>query len=138
MGATRSTLRQRLKDHAVPGVVFLVWVAVVVLAFFLSQRTGATLPLCTLRRATGIPCPTCGGTRATMTLLAGHPVRAFAFNPLVTVFVVVSPFWWLSRLLRPPPPWSPARRRVASVVAWVLVLGNWAYVLWHEGSIRAG
>lgn len=138
MPASHSTLRQRLQDHGVPGVVFLVWVAIVVLAYFFSQRTGTDLPLCTLRRATGIPCPTCGGTRATMSLLAGHPVRALAFNPVVTVFVVVAPLWWLSRLLRPPPPWSPARRRVASILAWVLVLSNWAYVIWHEASIRGG
>ncbi|MCC6951448.1 MAG: DUF2752 domain-containing protein [Phycisphaerales bacterium] len=138
MTAPQSTLSQRLKDHAIPGVVFFVWIGIVVFAYVLSQRTGADLPLCTLRRTTGVPCPTCGGTRATMSLFSGHPARALAFNPVVTVFVIVAPLWWLSRLLKPPPPWSPSRRRVASVIAWVLVLGNWAYVIWHEASIRAG
>ena len=55
MVAPQSTLSQRLKDHAIPGVVFLVWAAIVVFAYVFSQRTGADLPLCTLRRTTGVP-----------------------------------------------------------------------------------
>lgn len=40
--------------------------------------------LCPLQRFVGIPCPSCGGTRAGLYLLGGDPVSAFAANPGVT------------------------------------------------------
>ena len=42
---------------------------------------------CALFRTTGLLCPVCGMTRATVALLHGHPAVAFALNPLVFVFV---------------------------------------------------
>ncbi len=40
--------------------------------------------LCPLQRFAGIPCPSCGGTRAGLYLLGADPVAAFAANPGVT------------------------------------------------------
>lgn len=38
---------------------------------------------CVLRRATGIYCPGCGGTRAVNAFLHGHWVQAFCYHPFV-------------------------------------------------------
>ena len=40
--------------------------------------------LCPLQRFAGVPCPSCGGTRAGLYLLGADPVAAFAANPGVT------------------------------------------------------
>jgi hypothetical protein len=40
---------------------------------------------CLMRSLTGLPCPTCGGTRAMLALSRGSWLEALAANPLVTV-----------------------------------------------------
>ncbi|MCI0657730.1 MAG: DUF2752 domain-containing protein [Acidobacteria bacterium] len=43
---------------------------------------------CPFLALTGLPCPTCGGTRAFAALAGGNLWRALLLNPLVTVTVV--------------------------------------------------
>ena len=38
---------------------------------------------CLFHELTGFYCPGCGGTRAVLALLAGHPVLSFLYHPLV-------------------------------------------------------
>lgn len=47
------------------------------------------LPSCFFREITGIPCPTCGGTRAALALLSGDLAGAFHANPLVAAAFVL-------------------------------------------------
>lgn len=54
-----------------------------------SQVLADQPSLCPLLQLTGIPCPSCGGTRATVHLLAGDPMAAWQTNPGVSLFVVV-------------------------------------------------
>ena len=44
--------------------------------------------LCPLQRFAGISCPSCGGTRAGLYLVAADPVAAFAANPGVTAAAI--------------------------------------------------
>lgn len=44
--------------------------------------------LCPLQRFAGIPCPSCGGTRASLYLLGGDPVAAFKMNGAVTLAAI--------------------------------------------------
>ena len=43
--------------------------------------------LCPLQRFAGIPCPSCGGTRASLYLLGADPVSAFKANAALTAAV---------------------------------------------------
>ena len=95
------------------------------------------LPRCPLRSLAGLPCPTCGATRAAEAMLGGHVLDAVLYNPLVTLaalaFLVVglaAPAWVRSggripgRSSTPP---IPARIAIA-----LGLVGNWAWVLARE------
>jgi hypothetical protein len=87
---------------------------------------------CPLHALTGIPCPTCGATRAASALAHGNVVAAFAWNPLATLGLSVglaggpiAPAWVF--LKGPLPVWRPgvwARVLIAAALA-----GNWIYLV---------
>jgi hypothetical protein len=94
------------------------------------------LPTCPFRALTGLPCPTCGTTRALLALAAGHPLAAAAWSPLAFLAILgslVAGVWGLASLAAPRSvvrPWPPVERQVLGVrAAAVAVLLNWAYLL---------
>ncbi len=114
----------------------LFWGAAAVSLLLLSPlvpRWTAGLPPCFFHRVTGLPCLTCGGTRAALALLSGDLAGAFHANPLVAaalLLFVVGGFAsgalaLAGRGLREPerlPPWTRA--------AVVLVLAaNWLWLI---------
>ena len=59
---------------------------------------------CLFHELTGFYCPGCGGTRAVLALLAGHPVLSFLYHPLVPycalvalVFAVSYAIYWKTK-----------------------------------------
>lgn len=90
---------------------------------------------CPLRSLTGIPCPFCGMTTATVALTHGQWGYAAATSPLVyllaTLVAVTAPvlagraLGWTS----PPRPWSEAARRRTAWAAGVVVLLSWLFQL---------
>ncbi|MBR4675865.1 MAG: DUF2752 domain-containing protein [Victivallales bacterium] len=58
--------------------------AIILLAYSLG------IVLCPLKRFTGIPCPTCGSTRAVLRALHGDFRGAFMLQPLVMTLAVAS------------------------------------------------
>lgn len=96
----------------------------------LAAAAGA---VCPLRHLTGLPCATCGGTRAALALADGRWPDALAANPLVAALAVA---FFAGGLLAPV--WLAAARRVPAVPRvlawpWRLALagalaGNWLYV----------
>ena len=52
----------------------------------LWARQMGLVPLgCVFKAVTGIPCLTCGASRAALALAHGHPLAAFRLHPLVVV-----------------------------------------------------
>ncbi len=91
---------------------------------------------CRFRAFTGIPCPTCGTTRAAVALLEGRPLDAMAVNPLAAVsafallaFGLLGPLWVLAGGSIPLVGSVAVRR--AMVLGLLLALANWVYLTCH-------
>ena len=113
------------------------WLAAAVSALALKPLWLAVTPFlrpCVFRSLTGIPCPTCGTTRATAAFLDGHLMAAFAANPLASaaglLFVVGAPMATLWAILRWPVPTLPTPLpRWMRIGGVLLLIVNWLYVI---------
>lgn len=52
-------------------------------------------PPCAFRQVTGLLCPGCGMSRATVSLLTFDPVTAFRYNPVYTVLLAIIIIWFI-------------------------------------------
>ncbi|MDX2018160.1 MAG: DUF2752 domain-containing protein [Planctomycetota bacterium] len=112
-----------------PIALLALWSVSVGLIVILTPA-GQPLPVtCLLRRATGLPCPTCGSTRAILALTRLDPAEALRLNPLVAALALLTPMLialWVvfTRAKR------PQLSATAITLAIVAALGaNWAYLL---------
>ena len=104
------------------------------LAWTFSLWSPAWSAFCPLRELTGIPCPTCFGTRALLAASHGEVWRALRLNPLVGaaglgLFAFIP--WTLATAVfnGPRPSLSqPAVKKLAWAGA-ALLGANWAYLL---------
>jgi hypothetical protein len=95
------------------------------------------LPACPFRALTGIPCLSCGTTRAAVALLHGNPLAALAVNPLATLAGVafiggglVAPLWALFGL--PIPQVGRPTPRSLRLFLVLTLLASWAWVIAHR------
>jgi len=97
-----------------------------------ARAFASVLPGCLFRAVTGIPCPTCGGTRALLALARLDIPAALAWNPLVTLGALVFVLGGVVALARafggrgvpdgPPPRWAGAAAGLAFVANWAFVI----------------
>jgi 1,6-anhydro-N-acetylmuramate kinase len=90
------------------------------------------VPVCPFKRLTGLPCLSCGTTRAALALLRGDLAVAFHFNPLATALGaafaaggVLAPVWALLRW--PVPDALPAATPVRRGLGIALLLAAWGW-----------
>ena len=115
----------------------LLWLAAAISAIVLRPLWLAAAPhlrACVFRSLTGIPCPSCGTTRAAIAFLQGDLMTAFINNPLAALagllFVVGAPIaviwttarWSVPSLSNPLPLWV----RIGAVF---LIAANWLYLI---------
>lgn len=99
-----------------------------------APALAAGLPLCPFHAVTGLPCPTCGGTRALLALARLDPVSALAWNPLVALAAAVFLAGGLVALVRalrgrgvadvPARPWLRAAAALALAANWAFVIAS--------------
>jgi hypothetical protein len=113
------------------------WLAAAASALALRPLWLAIAPLlrpCIFRSLTGVPCPTCGATRAATAFLGGNLIAAFTANPLAAamglLFVVGAPLATLWAIARWPIPVLPSPLPTwLRIGAVALIAANWLYVI---------
>ena len=107
--------------------------ACLAVGFLHLERLPVTL--CTLKRVTGIPCPTCGSTRAFARLFHRDLMGAFLQNPLAALAALIVVLWGLSDLVLLARgralglELAPAEGRLLRIAALAAFLSNWVYVI---------
>lgn len=93
-------------------------------------------PRCPLKFFTGVPCLTCGGSRALRALLSGNVGAAFRLQPLLTVLAIAAVVWLgyaiLGALFGLPRVRVQMSRRgkIALIgIAALAALANWVYLI---------
>ena len=116
----------------------LLWGAVAVTLVVvspLSSRFASLLPVCRFKALFGIPCPTCGTTRAALALARFDFLKALAHYPLATVAWTVliggGLIAGVAALLGYGVPDPPKRLSLAAKIGLLaLFLANWAYLIY--------
>jgi hypothetical protein len=101
-----------------------------------SSQFEIPVPLCLFKHITGIPCPTCGGTRAVKALGHGAVLAALRWNPMVAIAALAAipvlayaAYVVLFRSQRLRLAFAPADQRLLRVAAWIAILANWAFLV---------
>lgn len=93
-------------------------------------------PVCLVKAVSGLPCPSCGSTRALACLAHADLAGAFLMNPLAALAALAIAAWAVAdlALLRGGRALSLEVRQdvvpVLRVAAVVAVLANWSYLVW--------
>lgn len=118
-----------------------VFAAIAVLSFLVARFVPvlALVYVCPLRALAGIPCATCGMTRAFVHLAHGEVARAFAASPLGAILAAGAWLYALLDLARvaagaPLPAPGPRALRGAVALGVAAFLVNWAWLLVREGT----
>jgi hypothetical protein len=118
----------------------LLWLVVslgtgVALAAWLAAQLPT--PRCTFHSLTGLPCVTCGATRAAIQFFHGHFGTSLSYNPLAFFTfcgLIVFDLYALAVVSTHAPrlrleSFSPAEKFVARSIAIALLAANWLYLL---------
>jgi uncharacterized protein DUF2752 len=129
-------LTLRARPDALPlGAIFLAIGAVAALAVAVLHLDRLPILVCLFRAATGLPCLTCGATRALGDLVTGDVSGALAMNPLATLGAFAIVPWGIGDLALMTQGRAlsleagPGAARALRVLAVLAVIANWAYLV---------
>ena len=110
--------------------------AALVVLWLAAGHEEAPRLICPFRHITGIPCFTCGGTRAVLALARGDMHAAFVWNPLVALSAIAALAWLLyaavvtvMRAPRVRVRLAERDRSLFRAAAWMAIAGNWVFLI---------
>ena len=111
------------------------WLAAVALYTALARSVEHAPALCVFRTVTGLPCPTCGTTRATLAFARGDMLSGVLYNPFVVTALAIgltlcAVQWGFGKRIEIA--MSPRSKRFGWALVAVLFLTNWAYLIARE------
>ena len=129
-------MRLAARAGALPlGAVFLVCGFVIAAAVGVLHLDRMAVSFCLFKAVTGLPCMTCGTTRAFARLFALDLPGAVAMNPLSAAVALALVPWGVADLVLMPKgralalEVSPGLAPVLRVAAVSLLAANWAYLM---------
>jgi len=130
----RTTLRARPGGTPL-GAILAACALVAIAVVALLHLDRLPFSLCVFKAVTGLPCMTCGTTRALARLARLDLAGALAMNPLATAGTLALLPWAVADLALLPRgralslELSPAAARVARIAAVAAVLVNWVWLV---------
>ena len=76
-------IEQRQPGKVPLGAIFMLPLFLMPMGGYFVQEKASEMGMCSLKMLVGIPCMTCGSTRATMRLLYGDVLSAFLLQPMM-------------------------------------------------------
>ena len=89
---------------------------------------------CPVAFVTGFPCPGCGLTRAALSLISLHPVRAWDYNPSLYLWAAMGLAFIVRRYFQGKE-LSPLRPLFAAVIVATVLIYIWRMIHCFPGSV---
>lgn len=111
------------------------------IGYHLSSFSTKNVGFCLIKKCTGVPCPSCGSTRAVLLLLKGHFIASLQMNPfgiLIAISMLLVPFWIVFDLLSKKESFfnfytqaeTLLKQRSIAIPLVVLVVLNWIWTIY--------
>lgn len=119
-----------MRNNRHQGLALLALSAISMGAAALLRDVAPGVTLCGVKALSGLPCPFCGGVRATAALGQGALLQAFAWNPAVVVLHAGLLAGGFALVAGREPPWlAPGRQGWVLRAAAATLLANWVYLV---------
>jgi hypothetical protein len=111
------------------------------IGYHLTSLVTPNFGFCLIKKTTGIPCPSCGATRAVLLLLQGDLAASLQMNPLgmvIAISMLLIPFWMVFDLLSKKESFFTwytkierllKQKRIALPLLFLVIL-NWIWTLY--------
>ena len=108
-----------------------------------SYKLNNGFKMCIIKNSTGIPCPSCGSTRAVESLIHGNLLESILWNPfglLLVIILAILPIWVIIDVLRKNDSLYQFYNKVEHVLkqkkyaipAIILVVANWVWNIYKD------
>jgi len=121
-------------------IKYPIFIFTILTGYFLLYNFSNTLvqpknpSLCVFKNMTGVPCPSCGSTRATVQLLQGRFIDSILLNPLAliaNILIVISSIWMFKDLIFKQETFMPFLKKDwnlwLKIGLLIIVLVNWVW-----------